>query len=72
MKFTIRKESFNLLSKKFDEKDCTTIDLEPVIDTVTQAIYERNIRNEAYKLGLEYGYKQAMGEKCCCHKQCCR
>ena len=63
MKFKIREDQFRILSSQFDEDDCAVIELDPVIDTATQAIYENEIRNKAFKMGIERGYREAMYDR---------
>lgn len=59
MKFKITKSQFDILIPFFDKsaKDfCYEIELEPVDQTLTQKIYENDIRNTFYERGYEAGY----------------
>src|SRR5688572_10208673 len=59
MKFRITKTDFDLL-RPFFEGDVVAsykeINLEPVDQTLTQAVYEQEIRNTFYERGYEAGY----------------
>lgn len=68
MKFRITKNNFLLLDKKLKEEDVITIELEPVLDTATQAIYENHLKNEAFRKGIEYGYKEGFYDGRCPEK----
>ncbi|MFA6925172.1 MAG: hypothetical protein WC223_13085 [Bacteroidales bacterium] len=77
MKFKITKENYELLGRSFKEQDCAVIELEPIINTAAQAIFENQIRNEAFEKGIEYGYKEGFYEGRCPEKhfrycKCCR
>ncbi len=65
MKFKITKSSFLGLSSLFEREEIGEITLEPVIDTATQAIYEQNLRNKAFREGIEYGYAEGFHDGRC-------
>lgn len=69
MKFKIKKSSFDLLEKNFKNIDFVEIELEPVIDTATQFIYESELRNKAFKMGIERGYREGFYEGRCPEKK---
>ena len=57
MKFKITKSQLGILSSKFkkDDNPFEEIELEPVIETASQAMYENDMRNTAYKQGYDRG-----------------
>lgn len=63
MKFKITKSQLDLMRSCFEENSSklyqgvVEIELEPVIDTLSQAIYEQDLRNKFYGLGLKTGYR---------------
>lgn len=71
MKFKITKLQFGLLKSAFDSLDneLGEVVLEPVIDTATQAIYEQQIKNEAFRMGIEHGYREGFYEGRCPEKK---
>ena len=69
MKFKITKSKLEFLLNYVNDSNITEIDLEPVIDTATQAIYEQQIKNEAFRKGIEYGYKEGFYEGRCPEKK---
>lgn len=81
MKFKIKKASLEMALSLLKKDDYfAEIELEPVIDTATQAIYENDLRNRAYQQGIEYGYKEGFYEGRCpekrnrycrCYNHCC-
>ena len=68
MKFKINKIMYELMGKKFDETDTTFLELDPVFDTATQAIYDQQLRNKYFNEGLEYGYKEGFYDGSCPEK----
>jgi hypothetical protein len=76
MKFKITKSQVDILLGKFkkDDNPFEEVVLEPVIDTASQALYEQDIRNTAYKQGYDYGRKEGYLEgregraPCCCRR----
>lgn len=76
MRFKITKGKLEFLLKLFENQhtEFAEIELEPVIDTATQAIYEQDIKNRAYQMGLEYGYKEGFHDGRCPERRskfCC-
>jgi len=82
MKFKIKRFALEYALSLFKKEDheCTEIELEPVIETATQAIYEQNIKNKAYEQniknkafeeGLKYGYRKGFHERRSCYKNSC-
>ncbi len=57
-----------MLASKFDENDIGVIELEPVLDTATQIIYEQDLKNKAYGMGIERGYKEGSSDGRCREK----
>jgi len=52
MRFKIQKHQFDLLKNYFDNNDnATEIDLEPIVDTAREAIYEQEMKNKAFEQG---------------------
>lgn len=69
MKFTIRKRDLLMALNRFEkEDDNVQIELEPLIETATQAVYENDLRNQAYSRGMEKGYKEGFYEGRCPEK----
>jgi len=64
MKFKITKYALSILQDKFDKNKnpFEEIELEPVIDTATQAIRENELKNEAFKQGYERGKREGYYE----------
>ena len=58
MKFRITKTNFSLIKEIFENNDCVEIELEPIIATATQAIYEQQIKQESCHQGYHFGYKE--------------
>lgn len=71
MRFKITKGKLELLLKSFEKQqtEFSEIELEPIIDTATQAIYEQNLKNKAFADGVEYGYREGFYEGRCPEKK---
>ena len=71
MRFKITKGKLELLLKCFEKQhtEFAEIELEPVIDTATQAIYEQDLKNRHYKMGLERGYREGFYDGSCPEKR---
>lgn len=81
MRFKIKKSALTSALSLFkgDDEHFAEIELTPIVDTATQAIYEQNIRNQASKAGIEHGYKEGFyhgmcpekkSRYSCCHCHC--
>jgi len=70
MKFKINKIQTNLILDSFSKSDhdFKEIELEAVLETATQAIYETHLKNKAFQDGLEYGYKEGFYDGRCREK----
>lgn len=64
MKFKINKLSFKILESCFSKNsdDFQEIELEPVMETATQAVYEDNLKKEYFHKGWHVGYKEGYYE----------
>jgi hypothetical protein len=60
MKFKIRKDQLDMLKNVFEKKDVFEIELEAVMETATQAVYEKNIRDTAFHQGYHYGFREGV------------
>lgn len=69
MRFKITKSKLEFLLKHCEDSPLQEIELEPVIDTATQIIYENDLKNRAYQQGIEYGYKEGFYEGRCPEKK---
>lgn len=65
MKLKIKKDDFFKISSFFEKENCAEITLEPVIDTATQAIYEQELKNRAFEMGVERGYREGFYDGRC-------
>lgn len=60
MKFKITKSDISKMTDFFskDKSEFIELNLEPVDQTLTQAVYEQSIRKEAYHQGYHAGYRE--------------
>lgn len=64
MKFKINKLQFKGLESFFDKKtdDFAEIELEPVVDTASQAIFQQALQQEYFHKGYHHGYREGFYE----------
>ena len=62
MRFKISKNDFSLMSKFIKESNCYEIELEPVIETASQAMYEHSLKEKTFHEGFHQGFKEGFYE----------
>lgn len=67
MRFKIYKHQVEMLADLFRKKDdiCSTIELEPVMDTCAEMQMKMALEESAFKRGYDLGYKEAWAEYRC-------
>lgn len=58
MKFKINKNQFTFFESMFKDKGSAYIELEPIMDTASEAIMRQQLDNVAYEKGYKRGYAE--------------